>query len=117
MRGGTEVEHNMPWERRQRGDKYYTRSRRIAGRRVRQYIGTGPVAELAAAIDAARYAEHRARTEERRAEEVRLAAIAAPVIELGGAMDLLTQAALVAAEFHCHNGCWRRRRDASDKRE
>jgi len=35
----------MAWERRQRGGRYYTRTRRINGTRVREYVGTGPLAE------------------------------------------------------------------------
>ena len=49
----------MGWE--VRGKKrYYTRSRRVGGRVVREYVGTGPVAEVAATLDALRRAERQA---------------------------------------------------------
>jgi hypothetical protein len=41
-----------PWERRQRGGHYYTRSHKVYGRVVREYVGTGPLAKLAAETDA-----------------------------------------------------------------
>ena len=37
----------MGWDR----GRYYTRTRRIGGRIVREYVGTGPVAALAAELD------------------------------------------------------------------
>jgi hypothetical protein len=43
-----------PWERRARGGLYYTRSRKEAGRVVREYICGGVLGEVAALHDSNR---------------------------------------------------------------
>ena len=108
----------MGWE--VRGSRrYYTRTRRAGGRLVREYVGTGPVAEMAAAADAVRQAQRRAEAEARRAERARWEAALAPLEELCLASDLLARAALTAAGYHQHDrGEWRRKRvsDSTDDR-
>src|SRR5215212_1642630 len=57
----TRAEAVSPWERRERGGLYYTKSRKVNGRVIREYVGMGPLAELAAEVDA----EGRRQREER----------------------------------------------------
>ena len=102
----------MGWETRDscRG-RYYTRSRKVAGRVVREYVGTGAVAELAAAADALRRADRRAAAEVRRAEQARWAEATAPLLELSRAVDVVVRAALLAAGYRQHSrSSWRKRR-------
>jgi len=101
-----------PWERRERGGFYYTRSRREDGRVVREYVGGGILGELAARVDA----EERRRREEEKAsqreERERLEALAAPVEELCEAAEVIACATLVASGYHRHSrGEWRKRRE------
>ena len=79
---------------------------------VREYVGTGPLAELVAEADA----EERRRREEvaahRKEERRRLEALLAPVDELHEATEVLARAALLISGYRRHNrGQWRRRRD------
>jgi hypothetical protein len=101
-----------PWERRERGGLYYTRSRKEGGKVVREYVGGGLLGELAARMDAEK---RRLREEEkasRREERERLDALAAAVQELCEAAEVIARAALLASGYHQHNrGEWRKRRE------
>ena len=101
----------MGWETRARGGRYYTRSRKVNGRVVREYVGTGPLAELVAAGDAAERAERAEAAAALGAERERLAPAEAALTALDGAAEALARAALSAAGFHQHHrGEWRRAR-------
>jgi hypothetical protein len=106
----------VAWERRERGGSYYTRSRRRNGRVLREYVGTGPFAEIIAASDRTRRELNKAEREEekdrQRHDRERLEALAAPIDELSEAAEVLVRAHLVAAGYHKYNGEWRRARSA-----
>jgi hypothetical protein len=102
----------MGWEKRERGGPYYTRSRKIGGRVVREYVGGGTLGHLAALQDAQ---ERQWREEEAdmwNEERERLEALVAPVEDLCEATEILYRAALLAAGFRRHQrGEWRRKRE------
>jgi hypothetical protein len=101
----------MSWECPRGKGRYYTRSRRVGGRIVREYLGTGPAAERAAAQDAERRAERRALAAEKRIQEERLREVAALLEAFCQLTDQLLAAALTEAGYHQHDrGAWRRAR-------
>src|SRR5215204_1380636 len=100
----------MAWEKRERGGVYYTQSRKVDGRVVREYIGGGALGELAARMDA----EDRQRREEKRAawreEREHLEELAGLVDELCEDVETIARATLLAAGFRRHKrGEWRRK--------
>jgi hypothetical protein len=102
----------MGWER----GRYYTRSVKVNGRVVREYVGTGRVAELAAQMDALEREKRRLDGLALGAERNELAAIEADLKTLTEKTELVARAALLAAGYHQHKrGEWRRRREQDDK--
>jgi hypothetical protein len=98
----------MGWDR----GRYYTRSRKVNGRVVREYIGTGPAAELAARMDALERESRRLKAQETRRQQDDLDALDAKLEILCERADLVARAALLAAGFHQHKrGEWRRKRE------
>ena len=101
----------MGWERRGRGGLYYTRSRKVDGCVVREYVGGGIRGRLAADEDARERAERAERAAMWRAERDRLDAADRQLTELCRVADVLARAALVRAGYYQHHrGEWRRRR-------
>jgi hypothetical protein len=102
------TQHSMGWETRRGHGRYYTRSRRVNGRVVREYVGGGLLGLLAAEADARRRAGRAAQAEAERAERARWLEVEIPLFELHGAVDQLAKAALLAANFRRHDrGEWR----------
>jgi hypothetical protein len=101
----------MGWETRRGQGRYYTRSRKVNGRIVREYVGTGIVAELAAEEDAEERGLRLAEQERLEHDVARWASAAAPLTEMSQLLDGLTAAALITAGYHQHHrGAWRKRR-------
>lgn len=102
----------MAWEQRVSG-RYYTRTYRQGGERIREYVGCGPRAEAIAAADAQareRYAMERA---ERRQERRRLDEADAQLAAFCRSVDAQIRQALTAGGYHHHRGEWRRKRDST----
>jgi len=98
----------VAWEKRERGGRYYTRSRRDGGRILREYVGGGLAGELAAEADRERRELEEAQREREREDIERIKALAAPVLEVSEAAEILAHAHLVAAGYHRRKGEYRR---------
>ncbi len=101
----------VAWESRERGERYYTRSRKVGGRVVREYVAKGVVGELADQTHAEERQRRGAEATAGRAEVQRMQDLAAPVAELCEVAEILVLAHLVAGGYHRHKGQWRRRRE------
>ncbi len=101
----------MAWETRQRGGRYYTRSKKIGGRVIREYVGTGFVGQLAAAADERERAQRQAQQAAWRAEQEQIESAIAPLEKFCEVVETLAQASLLLAGYHRHHrGEWRRKR-------
>ena len=100
----------MAWE--QRGEhRYYYRSVRRGGRVVKEYVGTGPLAEAMAQLDEEDRRRRKEEAEEWTEEARCMDELEAPIEELCEAAETLAKAVLVAAGYRQHNGGeWRLRR-------
>ena len=101
-----------PWERRERGGLYYTRSRKVNGKVVREYVGGGVPGEIAARMDALKRRERDEEAATWKEEREQMEALEAPVEELCEAAEMLTKATLLASGYRQHNrGEWRKKRE------
>jgi hypothetical protein len=85
---------------------------------VREYVGTGPLAELAAELDAEERWQREEQRQASREERECMEALEEPIEELCEAAEILAQSALVAAGYRQHNrGEWRKRREKRTEEE
>jgi hypothetical protein len=94
--------------------RYYHRCRRVSGRVVSEYVGSGEAAAAAARADAEDRARRREAAAALQEERDWLESLDADLTALCAWADLVARAALVAAGYHQHKGQWRKRR-APDK--
>jgi hypothetical protein len=98
---------------RRHGNLYYYRSVRD-GEKVRKvYWGSGELARIAHEREIMNRAAREHEQRESAKELERLEALAAPVLELSEAAEILVQAHLIAAGYHRHKGEYRRARGAA----
>jgi hypothetical protein len=101
---------NVAWEERG-GRRYYYRSVRRGARVVKEYVGTGPLAEATAQLDEEDRKRRKEEAEAWKEEAKRMEELEAPIEELCDAAETLARAALFAAGYRQHNrGEWRLRR-------
>lgn len=107
----------MAWETRQRGGRYYTRSRKVHGRVIREYIGAGERGEQAALQDRLRRAEHIREETQCRQQRERYARTDKALTAYCQQVEACLRAALMAAGYHQHDrGEWRRTHGRMQKR-
>ncbi len=100
----------MAWETRGSGIYYY-RKRKVNGRVISEYIGTGFAALYVASQEAQARQERADAAEKERAEQVKTTAHEAELDSFCGLTDALASAALLEAGYHRHHrGEWRKRR-------
>jgi hypothetical protein len=101
----------MGWDR----GRYYTRSKKVHGRVVREYVGTGRLAELAAQRDDREREQRRRDAAILRDQRADWAALDAAIRALSEQVELVARAALRAAGFHQHKrGEWRKKRECRE---
>ncbi|HLM77654.1 MAG TPA: hypothetical protein VK361_04580 [Rubrobacteraceae bacterium] len=99
----------MTLERRDRRLYYYRSVRE--GEKVRKvYVGSGELARIAHEREIMNRALRELERRESAKELERLEALAAPVVELSEAAEILGRAHLIASGYHTHKGEWRRGR-------
>ena len=103
----------MGWEVR-RGRKYYYRSRRVDGRVVKEYFGSGAAAEEAARIDATAAAEKRRQRERLHEFITELAEINRRLDAQDVIVDAAVEAYMTAGGYHKCRGEWRKKRVKRD---
>jgi hypothetical protein len=97
----------MGWDK----GRYYTRSKKVNGRVVREYLGTGPSAQIFAEMDELRRLKREGEREERKAVQAEIDALDAPLNELNELADLAARAVLLNAGYRQHHrGAWRKSR-------
>lgn len=100
---------DMGWVQEGNGLKYY-RSVRVGNRVERHYIGSGPIAETAAAADAARREERKQIAQELADMKAQMRSLNALMTTLHDSCKQLLNATMLAAGYHRPNGNpWRKR--------
>jgi hypothetical protein len=94
---------------------YYYRNRRINGRQVKEYLGSGEKAQQLAEQDARRRAELAAKRAALRAEQAEFDRVERELDELEALLEPLIVLYMESLGYHKHRGQWRKRRVKKQK--
>lgn len=101
----------MGWEKRNGRGRYYTRTKRVEGRVVREYVGAGKKAAAAAKADAVRRDQQATEKKAQQKLDAEIGRADIPLAALEQACEIMLRATLIAAGWHQHDrGMWRRKR-------
>jgi hypothetical protein len=100
----------MGWDKKGKAGPYYYRSRKVDGRVTKEYLGRGPDADEAAAVDEEARVRRRAHQSTRAETMARVAAATQLTCDLSVCVDLIVRAKLLLSGFYFHRGEYRRRR-------
>jgi hypothetical protein len=107
----------MAWEVRG-SQSYYYRSRRVNGRVVKEYVGSGDLARSIAALEALERQKGEIERSEEEAQRREQAALEAEVEAYCRQVDEALAETLTALGYHRHDrGAWRRKRHAAAETE
>lgn len=99
----------MGWEKRGSG-QYYYQKKRVNGRVVSQYVGSGILAEASQMLDQAEKGKRDLEKIEQQAEKERVAALDQAVDQNLVSIGELIESTLIAYGYHKVKGEWRKKR-------
>ena len=100
----------MALETRNGRGRYYTRSFRVNGRMVREYVGAGQAGEQAARQDKMEREQRQLEREARDQERSELAAMTEALEALAAETEARVKEILEERGYHRHKGQWRKKR-------
>ena len=102
----------MGWEQRGNNSYYYKKERE--GSRVRSvYVGRGEIAHMVSKLQSSSFVLEKFARTMKSPDVIKAEKAEAALEQACDLIQLITQAALLAAGYHTHHRQWRRQRDAS----
>ena len=98
----------MSWEMRERGGPYYTRTRRVNGHQIREYIGGGIRGQEAAAMDAEERVQREQERQQWRAMKAKVTEMEREMRAHEAMCKTAVARVLAGAGFFNHRGEWRK---------